>query len=100
MPCFTKCLSDTYVVVPAKQIVCSFDLQVEEIVVEDQSLHFQPGVTMTEYDRRTLDDLLRTSQASPGTTCFCASLCQCEHYYATQFIVMIDQVQLVETLRD
>lgn len=95
-------MSDRNVVVPANQIECLFDSQVEEIVEEGQSLHFQPGVTMTEYDRKTLDDLLRTSQASPGTTCVCASLslCQCEHFYATKFKVIIDRVQPVETLRN
>lgn len=95
-------MSDTDVVVPAKYIVCSFGLQVEEIVVEGQSLHFQPGVTMTEYDRRTSDDLLRTLQAFPGMQCVCMflSVCQCEHYFATKFVVVLNQVQAVETLRD
>lgn len=68
--------------------------------MEGQSLHFQPGVTMTEYDRRTSDDLLRTLQAFPGMQFVCVRLCLCEHYYATKFVVVIDQVQAVETLRD
>lgn len=72
--------------------------------MEGQSLHFQPGVTMTEYDRRTSDDLLRTLQAFPGMQCVCVCMslpvCQCEHHYATKFVVVIDQVQAVETLRD